>query len=100
MEYLRETVGIKQAGYRDTITVRAPDDERDRVLPASGRRPGLRGRDSAGPRIDDGRPVRLTVSVYPADRNQFSVVVGQVPDNARVPDSPPSPAAASESGGG
>jgi GntR family transcriptional regulator len=49
---------------------------------------------------DDGRPVRLTVSVYPADRNQFSVVVGQVPDNARVPDSPPSPAAAPESGGG
>ena len=35
----------------------------------------------------DGTPVRLTVSVYPADRNQFSFVVGQVP--ARGPDAAP-----------
>ena len=34
-----------------------------------------------------GGPVRLTVSVYPPDRNQFSVVVGQVPDSARAADS-------------
>jgi hypothetical protein len=28
---------------------------------------------------EKGRPFRLTVSVYPADRNQFAVNVGAVP---------------------
>jgi GntR family transcriptional regulator len=98
--YLRESAGIKQAGYRDTITVRAPDMNETAFfrLPDDGRISVVEQRRTAY--SDDGRPVRLTVSVYPADRNQFSVVVGQVPDNARVPDSPPSPAAAPESGGG
>ena len=35
---------------------------------------------------DGGQPFRLTLSVYPADRNQFVVKVGNVPaDPARVP---------------
>ena len=29
---------------------------------------------------DHGQPFRLTLSVYPADRNQFVVKVGQVPE--------------------
>ena len=29
-----------------------------------------------------GQPVRLTVSIYPTDRNQFAVDVGEVPDEA------------------
>jgi GntR family transcriptional regulator len=32
-----------------------------------------------------GMPVRLTVSVYPADRNQFAVNVGKVPDDIIAP---------------
>jgi GntR family transcriptional regulator len=28
---------------------------------------------------EQGAPIRLTVSVYPADRNQFAVDVGEVP---------------------
>ena len=100
VKYLRESAGIKQAGYRDTITVRAPDMNETVFfrLPDDGRISVIEQRRTAY--SDDGRPVRLTVSVYPADRNQFSVVVGQVPDNARVPDSPPRPAASSEPGGG
>lgn len=100
VEYLRKSAGIKQAGYRDTITVRAPDMNETVFfrLPDDGRISVIEQRRIAY--SDDGRPVRLTVSVYPADRNQFSVVVGQVPADARVPDSPPSPAAAHESGGG
>ena len=100
VEYLRKSAGIKQAGYRDTITVRAPDMNETVFfrLPDDGRISVIEQRRIAY--SDDRRPVRLTVSVYPADRNQFSVVVGQVPDNALVPDSPPGPAAAPESGGG
>ena len=92
VKYLRESAGIKQAGYRDTITVRAPDMNETVFfrLPDDGRISVIEQRRTAY--SDDGRPVRLTVSVYPADRNQFSIVVGQVPDSARVPDSPASPA--------
>jgi GntR family transcriptional regulator len=32
-----------------------------------------------------GKPVRLTVSVYPADRNQFAVNVGKVPADIVAP---------------
>jgi GntR family transcriptional regulator len=100
VEYLRDSAGIRQAGYRDTITVRTPDMTETTFfrLPDDGRISVIEQRRTAY--SNDGRPVRLTVSVYPADRNQFSVVVGQVPDSARVPDSPPTPATAAEPGSG
>jgi GntR family transcriptional regulator len=100
VEYLRQSVGVKQAGYRDTITVRAPDMNETAFfrLPDDGRISVIEHRRTAY--ADDGRAVRLTVSVYPADRNQFSVVVGEVPDSARAPDSPPTQTPPPESGGG
>jgi GntR family transcriptional regulator len=100
VEYLRESVGVKQAGYRDTITVRAPDMNETAFfrLPDDGRISVIEHRRTAY--ADDGRAVRLTVSVYPADRNQFSVVVGEVPDSARAPDSPPTQTSPPEPGGG
>ncbi len=33
---------------------------------------------------EQGQPVRLTVSIYPTDRNQFAVDVGDVPDEAET----------------
>ena len=51
-------------------------------LPDDGRVSVLEQRRTAY--AEDGRPVRLTVSVYPADRNQFSLIIGQVP--ARGPE--------------
>jgi GntR family transcriptional regulator len=100
VKYLRMSAGIKQAGYRDTITVRAPDVNETMFfrLPDDGRVSVIEQRRTAY--TDDGRAVRLTVSVYPADRNQFSVVVGQVPDSARAADSLAEEAAPPESGGG
>jgi GntR family transcriptional regulator len=86
VEYLRQELGIKQAGYRDTITVRAPDNVEAAFfkLPEDGRVSIIETRRTAFD--EQGAPVRLTVSVYPADRNQFAVNVGQVP--AEVADPP------------
>jgi GntR family transcriptional regulator len=78
--YLSETIGVKQAGYRDTITVRSPNGSETRFfrLPDDGRVSVIETRRTA---FDEGgSPIRLTVSVYPADRNQFAIVVGRVPD--------------------
>jgi len=80
VQYLRETLGIKQVGYRDWVTVRVPNPiEADFFkVPMDGRiamfeifRIAYDG---------NGNPMRLTVTVLPADRNQLAVNVGDVPD--------------------
>lgn len=85
VSYLRETLGVDQAGWRDVIVVRAPNQvETDFFkLPDDGRVPVVETRRTA---FDPGgTPVRLTVSVYPADRNRFAVNVGKVPADIIAP---------------
>lgn len=85
VSYLRETLGVDQAGWRDMIVVRPPNQVETAFfkLPDDGRVPVVETRRTTFD--SDGMPVRLTVSVYPADRNQFAVNVGKVPDNIVVP---------------
>jgi GntR family transcriptional regulator len=81
VRYLLDTLHIRQVGYRDVITVRAPNPmEADFFrLPSDGRVPMY---EIARTAYDgNGQPMRVTVTVYPADRNQFVVNVGQVPDS-------------------
>ncbi len=76
--YLGEKLGIKQ-GYRDAITVRAPNDDETAKfkLPGDGRVAVVVIARTA---FDDrGQPFRVTVSVFPADRNKFLINVGDVP---------------------
>ncbi len=80
VQYLANTLHITQVGYRDWITVRAPSaTEADFFkLPPDGRVPVYEIFRTA---FDgNGQPMRLTVTVYPADRNQFILDVGQVPE--------------------
>jgi GntR family transcriptional regulator len=76
--YLAETIGVKQVGYRDWITVRAPDANEQAFF-------GL-ARDAAVFVVfrtgfdQSGTPLRVTVTVRPADRNQFIINVGDVTD--------------------
>jgi GntR family transcriptional regulator len=81
VRYLAETLGLRQVGYRDWISVRTPDYTEAAFfnLPPDGRvslfeilRTGF---------DQTGTPMRLTVTVYPTDRNQFIVNVGDVPDS-------------------
>jgi len=82
--YIEDTLGIGQAGWRDRFTVRGPNGvETDFFnLPDDGRiavfeivRTGY---------ADSGEPLRVTISTFPADRNQFVMTVGQVPDDQPV----------------
>jgi GntR family transcriptional regulator len=86
VQYLKQELRIKQAGYRDTITVRAPDNVEAAFfkLPDDGRISIIETRRTGFD--EQGIPFRLTVSVYPADRNQFALNVGEVP--AKVADPP------------
>ena len=67
------------------IIVRAPDNIESAFfkLPDDGRISIIETRRTAFD--EQGTPVRLTVSVYPADRNQFAVNVGKVPAGDRGP---------------
>jgi GntR family transcriptional regulator len=81
--YLARECGVKQVGYRDTIAVRPPDENEAGFfkLPADGRISVFEihrlGFDESGDRI------RLTITVYPVDRNRFRVEVGKVPARSR-----------------
>ncbi len=77
--YISEELGIDQVGYRDSIAVRAPDENEAAFfkLPTDGRVSVFEifrvGFGQTGDRL------RLTITVYRADRNRFLVNVGDVP---------------------
>jgi GntR family transcriptional regulator len=77
--YLARDFDLEQVGYRDTISVRPPEETEAWFfrLPADGRVSVFEihriGFDRNGYRI------RLTATVYPADRNRFRIEVGKVP---------------------
>jgi GntR family transcriptional regulator len=77
--YLESTAGVRQVGWQDRITVRAPDPNEVTFfgLPDDGRVAVVQivrtGFDKAG------QPFRVTVTTYPVDRNQFVLETGQVP---------------------
>jgi GntR family transcriptional regulator len=79
VQYLQEELGLKQSGYRDWITARAPDANETAFfrLPGDGRVSMFEIFRTAFDQ--DGNPMRVTVSVFPADRNQFIVNVGDLP---------------------
>lgn len=76
--YLAEC-GIQQAGYRDAIEWRTPSEEETAYfdLPADGH---IQVVEIYRVAFDqNGSRVRLTVTVYRADRNRFVINVGRVP---------------------
>jgi GntR family transcriptional regulator len=79
VSYLEETLGIKQKGWRDRITVRVPNADETAFfrLPDDGR---IAVFETIRTGYDEsGTPIRMTITTYPADRNQFVMMVGKVP---------------------
>jgi GntR family transcriptional regulator len=78
VRYLEGVLGIRQKSYRDWITARAPDDEEQRFFAIAHDSMVFEVFRSA---FDQhGTAMRVTVTVFPADRNQFIVNVGDPPD--------------------
>jgi GntR family transcriptional regulator len=77
--YIKEAIGIEQVGWRERIIVRVPDANETTFfsLPDDGRIAVLEftrtGYDETG------QPIRVTITTYPADRNQFVMTSGKVP---------------------
>jgi GntR family transcriptional regulator len=80
VKYLGDTLGLQQNAYQDWIRVRSPDANEARFfnLPQDGRVGVFEIFRTAFDQT--GRTMRLTVTVFPTDRNQFIVNVGDVPN--------------------
>jgi GntR family transcriptional regulator len=86
VEYIAQKCGIKQASYREVIAVRTPDETEIGFfkLPPDGRISVVETFRVAF--AEEGRPIRLTITVYPADRNRFVINVGDVPSITPIVD--------------
>jgi GntR family transcriptional regulator len=87
--YIKAAIGIEQVGWRERIVVRVPDASETAFfsLPDDGRIAVLQ---FARTGYDDtGQPIRVTITTYPADRNQFVMTSGRVPDEQPVPHDQP-----------
>jgi GntR family transcriptional regulator len=84
VEYIKQAIRVKQVGWRERIIVRVPDATETTFfsLPDDGRIAVLEfirtGYD------EQGQPIRSTVTTYPADRNQFVMTSGKVPEGAAL----------------
>jgi GntR family transcriptional regulator len=78
VRYIAEAIGIRQTGYRDWITARSPDPDEQAFF---GLGYDVTVFENFRTAFDQsGTPLRVTVTVFPTDRNQFIVNVGDVPD--------------------
>ncbi len=96
--YLHETLGLTQVGCRDRILVRPPDQNEAAFLglPDDGRIPvTVIIRTGYADSPDGPVPFRVTVNVFPADRNQFVMNSGMVPGDPAEPAKPPNAMASS-----
>jgi GntR family transcriptional regulator len=86
--YLGKKLGIQQIGFRDHIVVRPPNDDEVKFfgLPDNGTVPVVVifrtgfADDPGGP-----APFRVTITVYPSDRNQFVINSGMVGEILAAP---------------
>ncbi len=79
VSYIQDHFGVKQVGWRDRFVVRAPDREEAAFfrLPDDGSTAVV---ELIRTSYDEsGEPLRVTITTYPADRNQFVLTVGKVP---------------------
>jgi len=100
VKYVGETLNLKQVGYRDQVLARQPNEVESAFfrLPDSGVAvlESMRTAYEAG-----GKPIRCTVTVWPADRNRLVYNVGAVPEEVllTVADDQPGSASASSATG-
>jgi GntR family transcriptional regulator len=79
-KYVEYTLGIKQAGYRDRLRVRSANQGEAQFFGVPDDTTVLMVVTHRTAYTDEGRPIRYTVTVFPADRNDFIFESGHVPE--------------------
>ena len=78
VDYLRR-LGIDQVGWRDQFILRPPDGNERTFFNLSDRVQVAMLRVQRTGYDKEGNPIRVTVTIYPGDRNQFEMEAGKVP---------------------
>ncbi len=78
-KYVEEKLGIKQAGYRDRLRVRSPNAGEVTFFGVPDDGTVLMVVTNRTAYTAEGKPIRFTVTVFPADRNDFIFESGRVP---------------------
>ena len=78
VRYLEDAMGIKQSSYRDWITARSAAEDEQKFFDIPHDATVFEVFRTAFDQV--GKAFRVTVTVFPADRNQFIVNVGTPPD--------------------
>jgi GntR family transcriptional regulator len=80
VKYLEEALGYKQAGYHDEIRARNPDPDEIAFFNLPERAAVLVYETYRTAYDRDGNPFRVTVTVWPSDRNRLHYNIGLVPE--------------------
>jgi GntR family transcriptional regulator len=78
VKYLEDSIGLKQVGYEDLISARLPTDKEQVRFNLSHSHTVMEVFRTSF--AEDGTPVRVTVTVFPSDRNQIVYKIGSVPE--------------------
>jgi GntR family transcriptional regulator len=79
MEYLANAIGLKQVGYRDHISARLANDREQKLFQLAHNQTVIEIYRTSF--AADETPLRVTVTVFPSDRNQIMYDIGCVPDH-------------------
>jgi GntR family transcriptional regulator len=77
VRYLAQTLGLKQVGCRDVVSARLPNDNERTLFDLTHIHTVIEVQRTSF--AEDGTPIRVTVTVYPSDRNQVAYEIGTVP---------------------
>jgi GntR family transcriptional regulator len=90
VQYMANTIGLRQVGYRDWVTARGPDDTEQKFFAIAHDATVFEIFRTA---FDQTRtPMRVTVTIFPTDRNQFIVNVGDDLPDPQYDEEPGEPA--------
>lgn len=83
VEYLTNIIGLKQDSYRDLLRARQPNEHEKALFNLTLNHTVIEVYRTSF--AEDKTPIRVTVTVYPADRNQIVYDIGPVPDRGEEP---------------
>jgi GntR family transcriptional regulator len=86
VEYLAKTIGLTQSSYRDLLWARQPNDREKDLFNLTINHMVIEVYRTSF--TEKGTPIRVTVTVYPADRNQIVYDIGNVPGHQEEPVKP------------
>lgn len=84
--YLAQVIDLKQDGYRDLVSARLPNDQEKALFNLTHNHTVIEVYRTSF--TADATPIRVTVTVFPSDRNQVVYDIGTVPERREEPVQP------------